>query len=237
MKFSNKLYQLYLLGIHILLAVMLVKSDFIEKTAMKIGILEREPELSAYYQRIAFIHKRIDASVPEGATIFIGDSMIQGLATSAVSEYSVNYGIGLDTTVGVINRIPSYKSIARAKAIVIAIGLNDMKRRKNSQIVENYQTLINLIPKNKQIIVSAILPIDETSSSLDITNKKIIELNTKLQTLSATYGNVTFVNSRNIFQAPDGNLKSVYHSGDGIHLSPAGYDVWINHLKNALSKI
>ena len=40
----------------------------------------------------------MDSLVPVGATVFIGDSITQGLATSAVVPLSVNYGIGGDTT-------------------------------------------------------------------------------------------------------------------------------------------
>ena len=59
----------------------------------------------------------MDGLIPEGATIFIGDSITQGLATSAVSNQSVNYGIGSDTTLGVLKRLPYYNSMNSAKAV------------------------------------------------------------------------------------------------------------------------
>ncbi|KXO09164.1 N-Acetylneuraminate cytidylyltransferase [Moritella sp. JT01] len=233
MKSRNKVWCGYVVGLHIIIAVILVKSDFIELVGRKIGVYQ-PTEISDYYNIITTYHKRMDGSVPEGATIFIGDSITQGLATAAISEYSVNYGIGFDTTVGVINRLPFYKSVTTAKSIVIAIGVNDLKRRENSRIVKNYQKILNFIPKDKKIILSAVLPVDERVSSVKVSNKRILQLNSALKKMSTNYVNVIFINSSNMLQEPNGNLKSTFHTGDGVHLNTDGYRVWISLLRKAL---
>ena len=224
----------YIVCVHIVIAVALAKTDFVDKVSEKFGILE-PPELTRYYYRITAHHQRRDGSVPEGATIFIGDSITQGLATSAVSELSVNYGIGEDTTVGVIHRLPFYESIKSAKAIVIAIGLNDLLRRDNKRIVENYRSLIRLIPQDKKIVFSAVLPVDESVDAMEFSNKKIVELNQQLKLVAQSNKNTVFFDAGNLLMNESGNLDRNFHSGDGVHLSDEGYKIWVNQLRAALS--
>lgn len=229
----KKLCSVYIVGLHLLLAVILIKSDFIEKIQRKLGVYQK-PELSAYFYDTATVHGRLDGSLPEGVTLFIGDSITQGLATAAIVDSSVNYGIGSDTTVGVIERLPSYKSINKAKAVVLAIGVNDLKRRDVETTVDNYQKMLKLIPQDKPIVVSAVLPVDERVYTRN-SNDSIKQLNTKLKTLVAGMSNIVYVDSTELLQEPDGNLKAEFHTGDGIHLNTAGYQVWIAQLRQALA--
>ena len=229
----RKTWVTYVLFLHILLAMVLFKSNFIEKVERKLE-LYKSPELSEYYNEITAYHKRMDGSVPRGATIFIGDSITQSLATSAVSELSVNYGIGSDTTLGVLNRLPIYESINSIKAVVIAIGVHDLARRNNDSIIHNYEEILDYIPKNTKILVSAILPIDERVQSKKSSNERISKLNSSLEKLAENYENVVFVDSSNWLKGDDDNLKTEFHSGDGVHLSTAGYEIWISQLRASL---
>ena len=154
----------YLLCIHILLAVVLLKSDFVFRVQNKLGIgiqQARTLELTPHYHRMLGYHKRMDGNVPDRAVIFIGDSLTQGLCVSAVAVPSVNYGIGSDTTVGVLQRLSEYRSIDRAAAVVIAIGINDLRRRSDAEILDNYETILARIPESIPVIASAVLPVDE----------------------------------------------------------------------------
>ncbi|WP_159931143.1 GDSL-type esterase/lipase family protein [Oceanicoccus sp. KOV_DT_Chl] len=211
-----------------------MQSDFFG-TILGKNSTHQQPEISPYYNRITKYHKRMDGSIPAGATLFIGDSVTQGLATSAIADVSVNFGIGSDTTLGVIKRLPFYKSIDRAKAVVIAIGVNDLKYRDNNSIVQNYQKILNYLPVDMPVVVSAILPVDERVESMPLTNERIIKLNAAIKALARNYKNVVFVDARDLLQGDAGSLKKAFHTGDGVHLSAAGYQVWISLLRNALS--
>lgn len=230
----RKVWGIYIICLHIFCVAILLESDCIERVGVRLGLYQ-QPEISSYYNTITTYHKRMDGSIPEGATLFIGDSITQSLATSAVSDLSVNYGIGADTTIGVLNRLPLYKSISTAKAVVIAIGVNDLKRRDNSDIVGNFKKVLDFIPRDKTIVVSAILPVDERVEAVNASNDRIIKLNLEIRELAKYYKNVAFVNSRDLLQESDGNLKKEFHIGDGVHLSMSGYQVWINQLRNALN--
>lgn len=234
MRVMRKMGGIYIFLLHILLVLMLVKSDFIDKVGYRLGVYN-SPELSAYYDRITTYHSRMDGNVPKGATLFIGDSITQGLATSAITKLSVNYGIGSDTTLGVLNRIKVYKSINRAKAIVIAIGVNDLNKRGDEKIVSNFKNIFDLLPSDMPIILSAVLPVDEKVQSMRTKNIRISRLNELLLSLSDRYNNVVFMNAGSLLQGSDENLKSDLHVGDGVHLNTAGYKIWIEQIKTALN--
>ncbi|MFN3188828.1 MAG: GDSL-type esterase/lipase family protein [Candidatus Paceibacteria bacterium] len=234
MQTLRKLGVVYLLMLHVLLALVLAKSDFIEKVGYKLGV-STTPELSAYYDRITTYHFRMDGNVPDGATLFIGDSITQSLATSAIANLSVNYGIGGDTTLGVLNRIRKYNSLTSADAVVLAIGVNDLRLRSNEEIVYNYKNILDSLPENIPVVVSAILPVDERVQRVNFENKRILKLNTLLHDLVREYGNVSFSDAGSLLRDSDNNLKSDFHVGDGVHLSSDGYQVWIRELKRALN--
>ena len=230
----RKLGVAYLLVLHVLLALVLAKSNFIEKVGYKLGVFT-SPELPAYYDQTTTHHFRMDGNVPDGATLFIGDSITQGLATSAIANVSVNYGIGGDTTLGVLNRIGKYNSLTRADAVVLAIGFNDLGRRSNEEIVNNYKNILDSLPKNIPVVVSAILPVDESVWQVKLQNKKILEVNALLHGLVREYGNVSFLDAGSLLRDSNNNLKSNFHVGDGVHLSSDGYQIWIRELKRALN--
>lgn len=234
MRAFRKLGVIYFITLHILVALMLVKSDFIEKVGYKFGVYTA-PELSSYYDRITTYHFRMDGNVPDGATIFIGDSITQGLATSAIAKLSVNYGIGSDTTLGVLNRVREYESLTRANAIVLAIGVNDLGRRSDEQIITNYKDILDSLPKNIPVVVSAILPVDESVQAVNSENKRIIRVNILLDELTRAYDAVIFSNAGSLLRDSDNNLKSDFHVGDGVHLNSEGYQIWIQELRRALN--
>jgi len=215
---------------------MLMKSNFTDKVAQRLGFYS-STELSPYYDLLTIMHKRQDANTPEDITVFIGDSITQGLATSAVSTLSINYGIGSDTTQGVLKRITAYQSLHKAKAMVLAIGVNDLKRRNDQEIIANFQKILTLIPTDLPVILSAILPVDETVPSMKLKNKRITHLNKLIFELANKFTNVIFLDASQQLQSVDLNLNSHFHIGDGLHLNAQGYDVWIEQLKSKLNNL
>lgn len=234
MSTKRKLAFFYLIIIHISLAFILANSDFISRVTSRLGFENSASELPPHFYRMLTHHKWMDGNVPSGAVILIGDSITQGLAVSAVSAKSVNFGIGSDTTVGVLKRLSDYKSLSRARAIVLAIGVNDLKRRGNDAIVNNYKKILNELPVNIPIITSAVLPIDEEIKNKRGLNNRISALNDAIKSLSESHKNVYFMDPTKQLIDSDNNLLDSYHVGDGVHLNTRGYDVWIRELRKAL---
>ncbi|NLN92441.1 MAG: hypothetical protein GX130_03900 [Candidatus Hydrogenedens sp.] len=194
-------------------------------------------EITDHYRRMMIYHEYMDGNVPEGAVVFIGDSITQGLCVSAVAPLAINYGIGSDTTYGVLKRLPKYKSLERCGAVVFAIGVNDLSRRNNKEIVSQWQEIMERIPAGTPAVFSGILPMDPVSQGrTSNSNERILELNATLAELCAEKNHV-FVNAGPLITNEEGNLDSAYHTGDGVHLNTAGYEKWIAVLREGLEKI
>lgn len=226
----------YIFFLHLLVVVIIAKSDVLPKVKKHLGVLTSE--ITPHYKKMITYHKRMDSSVPDNAVIFIGDSITEALATAAITDKSVNYGIGGDTTYGVLNRISLYKSLDRVKLVVIAVGVNDLNRRENNEILNNYSKILQKIPKNTNILISSILPIaNGYKYSNPKYNDRIYNINKSLEVLSKSFENVYFLDTSNKFLNKNGALKKSYHIGDGLHLSKEGYKVWIDSLSVAITKI
>ena len=236
---KKKILVIYVIGIHLLLGTTLMKSDFIKRVERKLGIATSHPEITEHFYQMISSHIRMDGNVPDKSVIFIGDSITQGLAVMAVVTPSVNYGIGSDTTVGVLQRLSIYKSIEKASAVVIAIGLNDMKYRSNKDILNNLKTISEQIPKNIPVVFSAILPVNEDirGDSQERNNNRIIELNSKLKIFTEKFNNLFFVDSGRQLIDKKGNLAGQFHEGDGVHLNSRGNSIWIRTLQKMLKNV
>ena len=83
--------------------------------------------------------------------------------------------------------------------------------------------------------MQAVFPVDETKGLSD-TNARIIQLNEMLKALAEEKGH-TFINIQGLFLNSEGNLKSLLHVGDGLHLSTEGYKLWITALNQTFSNL
>ncbi len=186
-------------------------------------------ELSLHYQTMLRVHHRAEQRIQNDAIIFIGDSITQDMDVSRISSNAVNFGIGGDTTYGVLQRIPEYKSLKFAECIVLAIGINDFERRDNAEIAENHKLILKTLPENKSVVISAILPVEQY-------NNRIAEINLVLEKMASQSQNIIFLDAGKQMTDNSGNLRRELHVGDGIHLSNAGYDIWVEELKKCINK-
>ena len=223
--------SLYVLAMHLLIVLILVKSDFIDR--VKSEISEGE-EITVHYQRMMTYHERIDKNVPTGSYLFIGDSLIQGLSVNAVSENSVNYGIGSDTTIGLLQRLKIYDSINRASAVFILIGVNDFRYRNSHSIIANYERIVDRLPASLKVFAVSILPIDERTGSFVLSNEGILSANSGIKRLTKSRRHVKYCDANSDLVGSDGNLRADFHVGDGVHLSEIGSEVLIGRLRSCL---
>ncbi len=232
MKKKKLFFSSYALFLHFVLAFILVKSDFIERVETRLNL--NSNEITHFYDQMIAYHRRMDKNLPVGSVLFIGDSIIQGLAVSAVTPKGVNYGIGNDTSFGVLNRLSLYHSLNTAEAVVLAIGHNDFKYRNVDETIDIVHKILKYIPGSKKVILCAVHPIDSNIHSTYVSNPKIKQLNKRLGSLSKQYANVFFLNMEKSL-SHNGSLLQKYHIGDGVHLSKKGYDLWTQQLKIALN--
>ncbi len=228
----------YLIALHLLLGLILWKSDFIPWTMAKLAGKPHPGELSQHYCDMRMYHSRSAMIVPEGSVFFIGDSIIQGLCVDAVIEPAVNYGIGGDTTLGVLERMGDY-AFGRAAAVVLCIGGNDLKYRDPDAVVANMTKIIARIDSRLPVIVSSVPLVNENlRTSLRGQNATIEKLNTLFQLLTANSPRLSFVDHSNLTQA--GQLRRDLHVGDDMHPNNDGNRILAANLRmavlNALKK-
>ena len=212
----------YIVTMHIVLLAVIIRSQ----------LFQTKSELTPHYYNMVAFHQRIDKNLASQSSLFIGDSLMQGLAVSSVIEKSANFGIGNDTTGGVIQRLTTLKSITNAKFVILAIGINDFRYRNTEEIIVNYNVILEILSSTRHVVISAILPVDEFVFQ-GVDNAKIQQLNIALEVLSRDYPNTSFLNVSDKLTVLD-NLSAKYHVGDGVHLNNAGNALWIQSLKEWL---
>ncbi|MBI5676299.1 MAG: hypothetical protein HZC48_10835 [Nitrospirae bacterium] len=231
-----KIGTVYVILLHFFIALILVKPGLINRVYLKLGLQKpNEIDTADHYTRTLTYHSIIDQSVPSGAVIFLGDSHFERLCVSAIIDKSVNYGIGGDTTDGVLKRLPVYKSLNRANAVIISVGHNDLWQRSNEEIIRNYKLIIEALPYNIPILFSSVLPVDERADvKFTGMNIRISSLNSSLQKLCNDFSNCYFIDSGQNLIDETGNLAAGYHNGKGAHLNANGNSIWISYLKDIL---
>jgi lysophospholipase L1-like esterase len=224
------IYVIYFVGLHVFIFISLLRPDLLLWFSFKVGIYKSHTELSEYYSTMVTTQLRVDGCVPNGSILFFGDSITQGLCVNAITEKGINFGIGRDSTSSLANRIGKYKSIRKASAIVITIGTNDIRTLSDEDILTSYRLILSELPNNIPIIINAIFPVGASIKKENL-KAKITKLNIELKKLSSFMKNSYFMNTGLKMIDHNGNLKSEYHIGDGIHLNSAGYGIWIDDLK------
>jgi lysophospholipase L1-like esterase len=233
---DKKIVGAYFILLHVLLAIVLTKSDFIERSEKKLRAIAAIPPFEDPVPRH---HRRMEASIPDGAIVFLGDSIIQGMYVSALDPLSVNFGASGLTSDLLLERLPHYQTLERARLAVVAIGINDIRRRSNAEILSTYVAILERIPEHLPVVFSAVLPVNEhvRPGQLRRSNEQIRKLNRDLRRLCREHSaRVTCFDAGPRLVNGAGQLAHKYHEGDGLHLSAKGYEVWMDALRLAIAE-
>lgn len=153
-----------------------------------------------------------DPFQPDGAVIFLGNSITAGLAVDAVADRAVNYGIGGQSCAQLLAALPQYGSLRRARLVVLAIGTVDVVIRE-PDLEECLQALGDAIPG--PLLWNAIPP--TTKADVSGANETIREL-------CEARPRCTYL------EAP---ITQADLLPDGVHLAPSGYVKWLRALQAA----
>ena len=195
-----------------------------------------EPELGRYFRETTGHHLRVESQLTPGAVLMFGDSHIQGLAVAEVAPRAVNFGIGMDTSLGLLMRLPYHASREQAAAIVIEIGGNDWRWRDDATIVANLRATLELIPTSVPVLLNAVLPIHAEQPQAALRNARVSALNAQLQAECRQRVACEFLDIQTVFAAADGSLSTAYSQRDGLHLNVFGYQRWTVLLRQALCR-
>lgn len=194
------------------------------------------PVLPDHYRKKLEAFRKEEATT--GKIMFLGNSITEmgnfRLLTGDTTV--VNRGIGGDITFGVLNRLDEVIRFKPSKVFLL-IGINDMyKRIPLPTVVSNIFAIVSLIhadsPKTA-IYVQSILPVNpsfknfpkgyDLNEDVETVNRQLMHLGKRVK--------YTYVDLNTHFLGPDGRLQTKY-SVDGLHLSPAGYELWMKILKD-----
>lgn len=256
---------LYLLALHVTVLVAVVKTDLVARFIAKASSLIsprppaeppksleplQDPEvvLAAILERELFIYPlntqlAFKKMFPANPVFFVGDSTVFGLDVSAITPSGVNLGLSGDNTAGALHRIKFYSrqlpSFSKARAVVIAIGVNNLGNgpRTDSVLPAHIELMLRNLPDVGRIVLNGILPVDERiNSEFKGYNSRILAINKELSRICSAAPRCSFVDVGTHFKTEDGNLSAQYHrENDPIHLSTAAYAIWERELRSTLS--
>jgi hypothetical protein len=182
-------------------------------------------QVNQHGERMMIYHRAMDASVPAGAAIFLGDSITQGLATAAVAPYAVNYGIGSATTSELLGNLPAYRSLDRAGVVFLLVGINDIGRGQTAGLEDRLRQISAAIPSDRPLVWSGIMPAYvERADAV-----AILEANSAIREICASRPGCVYVDTHAALADPALFV-------DGVHPNAAGYAIWIEALRAAYKR-
>ncbi|MGQ7856177.1 GDSL-type esterase/lipase family protein [Pedobacter sp. WC2501] len=170
--------------------------------------------------------------------IFLGNSITAGTDWAKLLDLpqAKNRGISGDITFGVLERLQDVID-GKPEKIFILIGINDISRNiPDSVILRNYKTMIARIRKGSKktkIYFNTLLPVNAAFEKFKNhygKDEHILWLNDEIRKFTAK--NVTVIDLYPNFTDQDKHLKAEL-TKDGLHLIPAGYQVWADFLKKS----
>lgn len=189
-----------------------------------------------YQQSLEVMYQRQAQNLPAGAVVFLGDSQIQGLAVTAISPKAVNFGIGHQQLQRLAKQISDYPGLTQTEKIVIGIGINDLLHAPDLEPATAIAQLINgLQCCRSKVLLLGVLPVNEATLQRPGLNLRIVQFNQQLQSAAQAAG-MNFLELYPLFAAPNDGMRPGYDLGDGLHLSPTGYELLIQQIKTSLQE-
>ncbi|QDW24935.1 sialate O-acetylesterase [Pedobacter sp. KBS0701] len=170
--------------------------------------------------------------------IFLGNSITAGTdwAKLLALPQAKNRGISGDITFGVLERLQDVIDGKPAKVFIL-IGINDISRNiPDSVILRNYKTIIARIRKGSKktkIYFNTLLPVNAAFDKFKNhygKDEHILWLNDEIRKFETK--NVRVVDLYPNFTDQNKHLRAEL-TKDGLHLIPAGYQVWADFLKKS----
>ncbi len=193
-------------------------------------------------------HKDILKNVAKGNAdvVFIGDSITQGWEGNGKKVWAedfaplkaFNLGIGGDQTGHVLWRITEGKELEpiNPKVAVMMIGTNNTGNQSAEQIIEGIKAIVEVLRKQKpemKILLLGVFP--RSAKPTDSIRDKIKTINTAIAKLDDGK-HIFYKDIGDKFLEKDGTLdKKIMY--DYLHLTPDGYEIWGNAIKDDVAKL
>lgn len=221
----------YLVLLHVVIGVLL--SGRGRRLVPALSSQDQSLKRDYFQSQMTTFHRRIDEMAQPRSVIFIGASEIQGIDVGQICDRALNFGIGGDTTEGVLRRLPVYASLATARAVVLSIGYNDLGRTHNQDVLFNIETILERIPSDLPVFLCPITMVDENLIK-HVNNDRIGEFNQALSKLGRRFDNVVFVEVSQELSGKELSSKTRILEKDGCHLNLQGRRIWSEAVRKLL---
>lgn len=193
-----------------------------------------------YYKRL--LEFRAEKPINSKSVVMLGNSITEGggdWAQKMNNKHLCNRGIGGDKVRGVHDRLDEIVK-GKPEKIFLMIGINDVSHHQPSDFIVN--EIAELIEKIRsksprtQVYIQSILPINESFgiyTRLNGRSGQVPEINAKLKILAQNW-NLTYIDLFPLFVEPGTHTLRSNLTGDGIHLSEEGYEIWRKELQKHL---
>ena len=174
---------------------------------------------------------------------FFGDSRVIGADwySAYPDKKVINLGVGGDRISNLLTRMSQIKVLGEKgnlKYCFLAIGGNDcLSSGFNTDIFrEEYDTLLTRLQElGITVYVNTIAGVTSEGTSLSEkdakkANSKMAQGNEIIRNLAQDHG-MTLIDMAELMNNPDGTLKAVYASSDGVHFSAEGNAFWYETLR------
>lgn len=165
------------------------------------------------------------ASLPAEAaakTVFLGGSQTAGWKYMGCFKDVVNKAVVSNTTAKILRTLDPVIRLKPDKVFILE-GINEIYS-SNDSILIRYREILRRITQGSpktMVFVQSVLPVVNRP---DLSNRKIMELNSGLKALCDELPNCLYVDLFSHF-AVDGQLNAQLTS-DGVHLRSDGYKLW-----------
>jgi lysophospholipase L1-like esterase len=131
----------------------------------------------------------------------------------------INEGMCGDTARGIVIRLQHALKTSAFNLVILSGGTNDLGMIEEAQIFNNLQAgYESCREKGLPVIAPGIPPI-----RIDGYETRVEALNNKIKNYAEHHPDVLFADWFAALQDEHGYLRNIYDSGDGVHLSVAGY--------------
>ncbi|MCB1884911.1 MAG: hypothetical protein KDG89_13095 [Geminicoccaceae bacterium] len=208
----------YVVALHLVALAAFTQTNMVDRVFLKLGI-QPKPEFTLDFipdmQRVV----RLDRGAAPGSIVFLGDSHIRRLDLSHLPYPTVNLSVPGETSARLLARLPHYRSLRTARAIVLGVGVNDLMYRESQAYALNVEQIVRFLPPHTPLVVKSVMPVDEGSQGV-FKNEDVAALNADLRRLCDARPRCIFVDVAPAVQDDTGALAAERHDGDGIHLKP-----------------
>ena len=179
------------------------------------------------------------AEADRGATIFLGDSIMQGWGESLAPAFPglrvVNRGISGDTSRGVLIRLEQDVLALDPAAIILLIGTNDLEEQASPEVIAaNVSLILEAVADFSPTVPVVLCDVMPSSSTMNRPTGQIQQVNALLAELAGDYRNVIRFDTFSLFADDEGNAKPAEFP-DLLHPNETAYLKWADAPRPVLS--